>query len=366
MKEKVCAILFAVALMTLGFFSIAHNAHATSTFRDAYDTAHGNPPGTTPCTFCHGPSGPPLNSTGQALLASANPPGSTNFDYCSIGPATGSCAASPPTCTSFTYSDWGACQNGTQTRTVASSLPSGCTGGSPVLNQSCTDTPPTCTSFTYSDWGACQNGTQTRTVASSSPAGCTGGSPVLSQSCTDVPPTPGTGPDMTAWVGKWFKVSIEHEGDHFETEGFLQIESWDPANKIFQSTLFYETPQSEKVAVKAKQKKDSDESDNENVQWNEVPLLLTYVSGTNLDFLFSSQLNLGTASYAFTDRAKGKVYGGTLIKAMFDTVRGYFVQAKSSHADEENDDHDDDEGGWLKVEGKMIPQSKVPPEIQSP
>ncbi len=45
--------------------------------------------------------------------------------------------------------------------------------------------PATCTSFTYSAWGACQpSGTQTRTVVSSSPAGCTGGSPVLSQSCT--------------------------------------------------------------------------------------------------------------------------------------------------------------------------------------
>jgi hypothetical protein len=48
---------------------------------------------------------------------------------------------------------------------------------------------PTCTSFTYSDWSACSSGgTQTRTVASSSPSGCAGGSPVLSQSCTYVPP----------------------------------------------------------------------------------------------------------------------------------------------------------------------------------
>jgi hypothetical protein len=43
----------------------------------------------------------------------------------------------------------------------------------------------TCTSFTYSDWGACQpDGKQTRTVISSSPSGCMGGSPVLEQSCT--------------------------------------------------------------------------------------------------------------------------------------------------------------------------------------
>jgi hypothetical protein len=43
------------------------------------------------------------------------------------------------TCSSFAYASWGACQSsGTQTRTVTSSLPSGCTGGSPVLSQSCT------------------------------------------------------------------------------------------------------------------------------------------------------------------------------------------------------------------------------------
>jgi hypothetical protein len=42
----------------------------------------------------------------------------------------------------------------------------------------------TCTSFTYNSWGTCTNEIQTRTVASSSPSGCTGGNPLLSQSCT--------------------------------------------------------------------------------------------------------------------------------------------------------------------------------------
>jgi len=42
----------------------------------------------------------------------------------------------------------------------------------------------TCTSFTYSAWSECQpSNTKTRTVTSSSPAGCTGGSPILTQSC---------------------------------------------------------------------------------------------------------------------------------------------------------------------------------------
>ncbi|HSM91710.1 MAG TPA: hypothetical protein VLT47_02425, partial [Anaeromyxobacteraceae bacterium] len=78
----------------------------------------------------------------------------------------------PSTCTSFTYSAWGACQpDGTQARTVTASSPTGCTGGAPVTTQACTYVPPTstCTGFTYSTWGACQpDGTQTRTVISTS------------------------------------------------------------------------------------------------------------------------------------------------------------------------------------------------------
>jgi hypothetical protein len=107
------------------------------------------------------------------------------------------CTYVPPTnaCTSFTYSAYGACQpDNSQTRTVLTSSPAGCTGGTPVLSQACTYVPPvnTCTSFTYSAYGACQaNNTQTRTVLTSSPAGCTGGAPVLSQACTYVPPIDG-------------------------------------------------------------------------------------------------------------------------------------------------------------------------------
>jgi hypothetical protein len=104
------------------------------------------------------------------------------------------CAYVPPppnTCASFTYNAWtpATCPaSGQQSRTVATSSPAGCTGGSPVLTQSCAYVPPppaTCTSFTYSAWGTCSaQGQQTRTVVSSAPAGCTGGSPVLTQACT--------------------------------------------------------------------------------------------------------------------------------------------------------------------------------------
>ena len=110
--------------------------------------------------------------------------------YCQYGCSAGACLAPPPpppTCTSFTYSAWGTCtlSDGVwqQTRTITSSSPSGCTGGSSEsLSQSCV---PACTSWSYSDWTTCLNGIQTRTVYEY-PIGCSGGvpPPATSQSCT--------------------------------------------------------------------------------------------------------------------------------------------------------------------------------------
>lgn len=122
------------------------------------------------------------------------------------GSASSHPAPAPVTCTSFTYSAYGACQSdSTQSRTVLTSSPAGCTGGSPVLTQACIYTPPaiTCTSFTYSEWGACQaNSTQTRTITSSLPANCSGGSPApLTQSCTYTPPAGNTSVTVTAAEG---------------------------------------------------------------------------------------------------------------------------------------------------------------------
>lgn len=76
-------------------------------------------------------------------------------------------------------------------------------GGSVVASQ---QTPPpvtpTCTSWTYST-GACQPGnTQTLTIATSLPSGCTGGTPLTSQVCTYVPPALITQADCTTagWI----------------------------------------------------------------------------------------------------------------------------------------------------------------------
>ena len=91
------------------------------------------------------------------------------------------------TCTDWTYSPWTACTNDTKTRTILTSIPADCSGGSPeAVSQACTSGPPACTAWDYSAWTTCTaTGTQTRTATPTTPAGCSGGSPeAVSQACT--------------------------------------------------------------------------------------------------------------------------------------------------------------------------------------
>lgn len=122
------------------------------------------------------------DGTQTRIIISSSPEGCSGGDPLLIQ----SCNYQGVACTSFRYSKWSACQSdGMQTRTVVSGRPSGCTGGDPVLTQPCVYSPPACRSFTYSDWSVCDpvNKIQTRTVISSSPEGCDGGRPKVQQKC---------------------------------------------------------------------------------------------------------------------------------------------------------------------------------------
>jgi mono/diheme cytochrome c family protein len=129
-------------------------------------------PGTTPppagdgaalyegsCAGCHGPlatsqvRGESANSIAEAIADNEGGMGTpalralTSTQLSAIasalsGSGGGGGGGTPGTCTSFTYSAWGACTAGTQTRTVLASMPAGCTGGAPALSQACGTTPP--------------------------------------------------------------------------------------------------------------------------------------------------------------------------------------------------------------------------------
>lgn len=62
---------------------------------------------------------------------------------------------------------------------------------------------PACTSWSYSGWSECKNGTQKRTIVFSFPSGCSGGNPILTQKCV--------GGDISTnidWTkGQWIKAS---------------------------------------------------------------------------------------------------------------------------------------------------------------
>ncbi len=125
-----------------------------------------------------------------------------------ITPTTATCsesnwtsALSPTTCPASgqqtkTWTKIGACQNGAFHPTTETII---CTPSTLLTT--------TCTSFTYSDWGACSaSGTQTRTVTSSLPAGCIGGSSILSQACTYTQPSTSTiqsSPLTTTCISNW-------------------------------------------------------------------------------------------------------------------------------------------------------------------
>lgn len=147
--------------------------------------------------------------------------------YCTYGCSSGYCksAPAPVICTGFGYTDWSACTSGgTRTRSVTSSYPSGCTGGSPDIFDYCTppctystgtwsecsadgwrtrsvtaspagcvggtrpeskeECTPTCTSFSYSDWGECDFANlKHRSITRSFPSGCSGGIPETTMAC---------------------------------------------------------------------------------------------------------------------------------------------------------------------------------------
>jgi len=146
------------------------------------------------CAGCHGPlaTSTKAGRTAAQITAANMTQGLSAAEVQAVANAL---ATVVPACT-YTSGAWGACQvNGTQTRTVTAA-PAGCTGTPPATTQACTYVPPvvTCTSFTYSapTPAVCpSSGQQTRTVVSSSPAGCTGGTPVLTVACTYVPPASG-------------------------------------------------------------------------------------------------------------------------------------------------------------------------------
>jgi hypothetical protein len=150
--------------------------------------------------------------------------------------------------------------------------------------------------------------------------------------------------DMSFWVGKWFKVTEKNTGYSVESTaftrqthsfvGYLTFSNWDP----------------DKQELKA----DRYEYDANTQQWNSESITLTYIAGSVLDFLCSSQVtNQGKkSSWAFSARVKGTLTNGNL-RSSFTTLGGYYVEPEDSGSSEYN-------AGALSITGNSISQSSVP------
>ena len=108
------------------------------------------------------------------------------------------------------------------------------------------------------------------------------------------PPNPGTSPDMTNWVGKWFKVAEKDTGyyarnstlaiDRSSVVAYLKIWDWDSSQKIFHVDRYeYDTARS---------------------QWFSEPMDLNYISGSQQAFL---------CRYQVTDNATQNMMGFTVL-----------------------------------------------------
>jgi hypothetical protein len=97
--------------------------------------------------------------------------------------------------------------------------------------------PSTCLSFTYSPYGICTNATQFRTITSSTPIGCTGGtSESLSRSCSTYAPADLNSDgrvnttDFSLLTGDWNKINSPYDlnGDHIvnSLDYVIMVQGW--------------------------------------------------------------------------------------------------------------------------------------------
>ena len=157
------------------------------------------------------------------------------------------------------------------------------------------------------------------------------------------PPPPAPQDGMGVWVDTWFSVTIQNKGfyveglgltgDRHKVTGYLNISGWDPDGKILSADLH--------------------QYDEASGQWNSVSMPLHYTSGSNLNFQVWGQVT-GSTTYGFTARIKGTQRKGVLKRATFKTLGGYHVTTSDDGSDS------GDVAGWLKITGKMVPQSEVP------
>ena len=143
-------------------------------------------------------------------------------------------------------------------------------------------------------------------------------------SSTTPPSTPEEAPDLTVWVGKWFKLTEKNTGYQYVNPGltkmnasytgYLKIWEWDPVNKVLRADQY--------------------EQDGQSGQWVSYPLTLNFFGGTQLDFLCWSQESTEDHRTGFTAHIYGQEKSGELVKASFRSLGGFYLSKTSGSANQ--------------------------------
>jgi hypothetical protein len=160
------------------------------------------------------------------------------------------------------------------------------------------------------------------------------------------------GPNLTVWVGKWFKITEKNTGYHYAKPtlsranssytGYLKIWNWDPVNKVLQADRY--------------------EQDVQTGQWSSYPLTLHFFAGTQHDFLCWSQETAENYTTGFTARIQGQGKNAELQRATFKSMGGYFVELvnPSGNPSLGNSGSSEQDVGGLSISGSLIPEARVP------
>ena len=168
----------------------------------------------------------------------------------------------------------------------------------------------------------------------------------LSRTVTITAPDSTATPDMTIWVGKWFKVTERNTGYSVGSSGiirnsgsfvgYLKFWNWDPNNGVLQGDRY--------------------EQDPDTGQWSSESLTLLYIAGTDLDFLCSFQVtdNATNTMSGFTARLQGRGISGVLKSGTFKTLGGYYVEKSNGSGPTVH------YAGGLRITGYLVPDSRIP------
>ena len=125
--------------------------------------------------------------------------------------------------------------------------------------------------------------------------------------------------------------------DRLSLVGYVKLWEWDQTNRVLQGDRYMQDAQTG--------------------QWVSEPFMLTFFTGSNLDFLCSHEVT-GDLTIKFTARIRGTERNGILVSATFKTMGGYYTAVNRASGD--GSGSPEYFAGGVSITGNLIPESKVP------